>query len=363
MHNVRNIGSILQAFALQYKIESLGHSVELIDYNFSPIREANRPVLKNFIKNIIILILNAIWGFPNIKFQNKLRQFKKKYFNLSQYSFDRTSILNSPPQYDIYCTGSDQVWNPRFIEDDTTFMLDFVKNFAPKISYAASFATDDIPERYVKQYKSCLSQYKDITVRENEGSVIIKKLLDKNCQVVCDPTLLLTPTEWEKIANDSKLVIREKYILVYLLGYMFEPRPYFYEIVQTVQKSLNIKVYFINGWIHDMKQPDAKVLFGVGPTEFVSLFKNATFVITDSFHGTAFATIFNIPMLGVVKNLEIGDGRLKTLLKQVDNSDAIVQYDKPLAFDSTNLSKYTARQELLIKFREKSISCLKNMIN
>lgn len=111
-----------------------------------------------------------------------------------------------------------------------------------------------------------------------------------------------------------------------------------------------------------MKQPNSKVLFGVGPSEFIHLFQNASFVITDSFHGTAFATIFNRPMLGIVKSANSGDGRLTTLLRIVGNENAIVQYDKEINFDGSNIAMYKADDNLLVAFRNKSIKELSDIL-
>lgn len=356
MHNVDNLGSVLQAYALQHIIDTLGHEAEIIDYRFY------KPSKKSLFSSVILFLLNCLMGFPKKRVNKKISLFRKKLFKLSDHVYTRETIFEMHNDYDIYCTGSDQVWNPRYIKNDTSFMLDFAPDDKPKISFAASFATDLIPKEYECLYKKYLSRYDKITVRESAGVEIVRNLTGYTPKVVCDPTLLLTASEWNSIAEEPSRKMPEKYILVYLLGYMFDPRPGFYNIIKTVQQSLKLPVYFVNGWIHDMKQPNGTLLNGVGPEEFVSLISKATFVITDSFHGTAFATIFERPMLGVVKDANAGDGRLATLLRVVENENALLQYDKEIVFRNCDINNYIGVPEKLTEFREKSILVLRNIL-
>lgn len=360
MHHVNNLGSVLQAYALQHKIECLGHNVQIIDYIPTLKNKKNKDTI---IQKIAKFLFNFYLGFPKQKFEYRLKLFKQNYYKCSSKQYIRESLKDDFPDYDIYCTGSDQVWNPRYIGDDLSYMLDFVPDNKTRISYAASFATDIIPSELSELYANALAKYQHITVREKNGIDMVKSLCGKTSKIVCDPTLLLSSEEWSKIGNNSKINIKEKYILVYLLGYMFDPRPYFYSIVQHIQRKLGFNVYYINGWIHDMKQPHSKVLFGVGPAEFIHLFENASFVITDSFHGTAFATIFKRPMFGIVKESNSGDGRLTTLLRKVGNEEAIIQYNKEYTFDENNISKYQADEILLNSFRNESINVLSKLLN
>ena len=358
MHNIDNIGSVLQAYALQRKMELLGYDAKLIDY-----REVLESKKDTLLHRIILFFINAFLGFPKRKYLKRLRDFKNTHYKCTSQIYTRNNISEVGSLFDIFCTGSDQVWNPRFIGNDTSFMLDFVPDSKPRISYAASFAADNIPSEYIECYKSCLSKYKCITVREKTGESVVKSLIAKDCLTVCDPTLLLTSEEWNEIAEKSRINIKGKYILVYLLGYMFESRPFFYDIVNKVQKELGYKVYYINGWLTELRQPNSKVLFGIGPSEFITLIKNASFVITDSFHGSVFSTIYKTPLLGVVKNSTTGDGRIASLLRIVKNEESIIQYNSSFKFDAHDVSKYLPNDQSLKEFRDKSISSLTNMLN
>ena len=186
-------------------------------------------------------------AFFSKKKEGYFKAFHKQFLALSDKTYTRESILSDPPAYDLYMTGSDQVWNPLWMKDDTNFLLSFVRN-EKKISYASSFAVDVIPEESKPVYKKYLQEYKHITVRENSGEKIVKDLLDgQETPVVCDPTLLLDQEDYIKIAKKPRLDIHDPYLLVYILDYMFNPFPEVNNIVRNVAETLGLPVVYIGG--------------------------------------------------------------------------------------------------------------------
>lgn len=357
MHRVLNIGSVLQAYATQKAFEKLGYESELIDYMY--ISETKTSVKSK----ILSFGLNILLGFPKQKRKKRLTAFYDKYFKCSEKSYDKQSIQNDPPIYDIYCTGSDQVWNPRYVKDDVSFMLNFVPEGKKRISYGSSFATDCVPVDYEKLYAEHLSKYNSITVREKTGIDLVKHLTKKDARLVCDPTLLLEAKEWNVISESSVTHVKEPYILVYFLGYMFDPRPHLFDIINDVQKKLGMHVYYLNGGHQEMKQPNSTVYRGQGPSEFIEMVRNASFIITDSFHGTAFATIYNIPMMGIVKSTKYGDDRIGSLRTTVGGTKSIIEYDSyDKSFSKAFIDDYKCDATLVNEFREKSLNIIKNMV-
>ena len=360
MHRVKNIGSVLQAYATQRAFEKLGYDSELVDYMYAPTKKLT---VGTVVSTMQSFVLNILLGFPMQKYRKRLQSFFDRYFKCSPKSYNQDTILKNPPQYDIYCTGSDQVWNPRYIDKDITFMLGFAPKEAKRIAYASSFATDNVPSEYESLYSEHLSKYNSISVREQSGVDISRHLTRKEAKLVCDPTLLLDAHEWDKISESSEVHIDKPYILVYFLGYMFDPRPHLFDIVNDVQQKLGLPVYYINGGHQEMKQPNSKVLRGLGPAEFIELIRNATFLVTDSFHGTAFATIYNIPMIGVVKSSNSGDDRIGTLRKKVQGCKSIVQYDTyDKSFIANNIDNYKCNPKSVKNFREESLLVIKQMV-
>lgn len=313
MHKVLNYGSALQAYALQEVIKSLEYEVELIDYIFpNDYHKSIRPKHSLLIK-IVLFIIQLLCGFPEFKRRRIFSKFYEDFFSLSAKQYvSKEDIKTNPPVYDIYVTGSDQVWNSKYIGEDTTFMLSFIGSKA-KISYSSSFVSDSIPDEYRELYKSCLSQYKSFAVREQNGSEILWNLLGRDSKVVLDPTLLLSVSHYEHLVAQSKIVFNEPYILAYILGYSFNPYPYVEEVINHLQSKLKQKVYLL--CVSNTKmlfKSNSKRLQIVGPCEFVSLFKNASYVVTTSFHGTAFAINYLKPFYALVESN--GDDRIVSLL-------------------------------------------------
>ena len=362
MHRVQNMGSVLQAFALQKAIEDLDYEAELIDYLFPPTTKKAISI-KSIAEGIYAFTIDALKGFTNNKRLRLLSEFRNQYYKCSPLSYSKEVIKDNPPHYDVYCTGSDQVWNPLHVGRDTTFLLDFVFKGSPCFSYASSFATSSLPESLSPIYKKELQKYRNITVREETGVKLIKELIDKDATVVCDPTLLLKKEDWEDIAKESRETIQGKYILVYLLRYMFDPRPGFYSIVRKVQESLKMPVYYFDGSLSEIRQNGSKVISGKGPKDFINLVKNASFIITDSFHGTAFASMFNIPTVGVVNDTDADDSRLASLRRLVRGENSIVRIGESESFSmKEEVDFYKCDMDSLQQFQERSRKTLKMML-
>ena len=162
-------------------------------------------------------------------------------------------------------------------------MLAFTTDNALRMSYASSFATNTIEEGAKGIYSKYLSIYHAISVREKSGVRLVKDLTGKDATVCCDPTLLLQKYEWERLISKSNYNIRFKYILVYILSYMYDPYPHIYNIIRSVQSKLNYKVVYLIGQMKDAFRPNSRLIKSAGPADFAYLFKNAEFVITTSF--------------------------------------------------------------------------------
>lgn len=349
-HNVLNYGSVLQAYALQRKIELLGHEAEIIDYHHQKKTDNH-----SFAAQCQAWLRDMLTGFSNRRKLREFERFRRDVLKCSPKVLTSDSITSDCPKYDIYCTGSDQVWKPKDGKVDTNFLLSFAPSGSVKISYAASYTIDSIPSELHATYRHYLSQYDKITVREQSGVRLTKELSSKDADLVCDPTLLLSRSEWTSFASENTFGLKkEKYILVYLLGYMFNMRPDVYSIIDKVQEELGYKVVYLNGSRYEMKRKKSKVLRGLSPEEFVGLFKNAAFVITDSFHGSAFATIFNKPLLGVVRDFETSDSRIISLLHSVGANKSVISYTDVPTFAHNGLDAYTRESSLYQAFIEKS---------
>lgn len=356
MHKVLNYGSALQAYALQQKLLLMGYENELIDYEYPPAKERKRTI-SSIIQSCIIFLRNAIVGFPTERKKKRFEEFYKCHFILSSLSYNAKSLKNNPPVYDVYLTGSDQVWNPRFGGTDTNFFLGFAPSNKPKLSYASSFATTKIEGEMATLYSKLLSEYDEISVRELTGVDIVKELTNKNATVCCDPTLLLTADEWESLSNQSVFKLKEKFILVYILNYMIgNVSDDVQKQIDYVQQTLGYKVVYLVGRKEDAFRSNSILYKTGGPAEFVWLFRNAEFVITTSFHGVVFSLIHNKPLFGVVDKLNKDDSRIQSLLLVAGTEQSCIDYRDVIDWDKEHLLSLKGSADKLDEMRKHSVS-------
>lgn len=317
MHKVLNYGSALQAYATQKFIEKSGYECELIDFLYPVAKK------KKSIKDHLVSLLPSR--------RDKIKKFKEfwiKHLKTSKQTFVTQEELTAENcKYDIYLTGSDQVWNPLFKDEVLPFMFNFIEG-GKKISYAASFSSGNVEEDYKPAYTKYLSQYQHISVREESSIKLVKELTGKNATHVCDPTFLLDNNEWEDINNSNTLNINGPYILIYILSYAYNPYPHVFDIIEKVRKELGYKVLFIDGSLKYSNKEGYENIRGCGPADFIYLIRNAAFVITTSFHGTAFAINFRRPFLSVIQPDLNKDSRMYSLLKMVGLEARAVVYNQ-----------------------------------
>lgn len=328
MHGVVNYGSVLQAYATQKIVEKLGCDCEIIDYKFP------KNHLPRRFENPVLSFLYDVYHFFRCRrfyeLKNKLYCFRREYLHLSKVYATREEIIRNPPFYDIYLVGSDQVWNPVHTGGDDVFMLGFVPSGTCKISFSSSFAIEKLPLEYKAEYKRLLGEFKALSVRESNGSSLIKELLGRDVTVTLDPTLMLSAIDWHGLSISVPNKFKEKkYILLYLLNYAFNPAPYVYGLVSYLQNRTGYMVYTLLPLAKGNGIRNVKEIRSASPIEFLQLFESASYVVTSSFHGTAFAVNFGIPLYSVVSESDNGDDRQSSFLKLVSLEQCIVKKNTP----------------------------------
>lgn len=361
LHNVKNYGSALQTYATQTILSKLGCEVEVINYFRRDLIEED--LVKNrintsmvFSKNFFTKFLGRMFLEPSIKKQckkfneflnNKVKLTEKKY-----YSNDE--LKENLPIADIYCTGSDQVWNSDWNNGiEKAFFLDFVPDNKKRISYAASFGKEKLNEEEKEITKQMLSKYQYISVRESSAKKIIEDLGINNIEHVLDPTLLLNKEEWQKLKVNIKH--KEKYILVYQLN---TNNPEFDNYVKNLSKYKKMPIIRVSNVSYQMFKYGK---FVNCPTveEFISYFLNAEYIVTDSFHATAYAVNFNKKFLCIFPKKF--STRLQSILDLTGLQERrVVDFNK---FDSIDNEIDFEKVNIIIeKERTKSINYLKKAI-
>ena len=310
-HDVYNSGASLQAYALMRYLEELGNEVEIIDYKPDYLNNhyklgiiANPKYEKNLMLKMIYLTLKFPGRVLALRKKIKYDHFRDNYLKVTKKRYISNSELkNNPPEADIFICGSDQIWNSKFNNGkDPAFYLDFAPQGKIKASYAASFATDRIEESVRDITKERINKLDYIGVREISALNILEDLgIDNGIQVM-DPVFLLSKETWLNMAYEVDK--KQKYIFVY----DFDGNELIKEIALKVAKKKSLKIYTV--FKSDYSD---KVIKGMGPIDFISYIKNAEFVISNSFHGTAFSIIFEKQFIVVNRKEEINT-RMRDLL-------------------------------------------------
>ena len=357
MHKVQNFGSALQAYALRRYISRLRHNAELIDYIFPNGSRKQRLTLKQWLLYSVKKMVLGRWLA-----ERRFKDFYKKHFVCTKEQFDSPeALMLTKFDYDLLLTGSDQVWNPHHVKDDYSFFLPFAPEGTKKASYASSFSQASIPEDVKPVFKRFLNDYSAISVREKSGIDIVKDLTGRDAEMVCDPTLLLAKEDWEKVIKNHTRLIRRQYILAYILTYAYDPYPEIDKIIDKVQQTLGLHVVKIGGRLRvkDFTRKNSTLIETAGPLEFLNLVRNASFIITTSFHGTAFALNFGIPFYSVVNGKTGYDTRVMDLLEKTGHEGNAVVYNQPFA-DMKPVSVYPER---LDNFRLESQEYLNRILS
>ncbi len=320
-----NYGAVLQCFALSRYLSKQGVDVEVLDYfppyfrnQYSMRKEA--PLLTGFRpyrRWLLKVYARLVAWVRNYKFERFVKKFipigKKQYTSINQLEKMSSSC-------GCYITGSDQVWSPYCAQFDPVFFLDFPDaKKKPRYSYAASFGAGHIPETMRDQYVNRLSGYQKISVRECVGVKIIEEVLGREAQVCCDPTLLLSQDDWAKMASAKKE--KEPYILVY---YVKETRT-LQRHAQRLAEEKGMKVVCVPTAMSLeclTGRVDRRYGFDVrkacAPEKLLALFRDAEYVLTNSFHGTVFSILFHKQFL---VQTELGDGEKNT--RAIELMDAL----------------------------------------
>jgi len=352
-HDVENYGSQLQAYALKETIKSMGHDAQIVNYKQPYIVSRNKGCIYFDTANVKSFIGSLIYNIGDARNRwiktRKFKQFRTDYLDL-------TEEYTSSPQIkgkDAYIVGSDVVWSSLNTRFDTTYFLDFCTHGERKISYAASIGKEKITEEEAAFLRDNINNIDHISVREKSAVDILKSFTDKDITQVLDPTLLADAGIWDK------LIIPQNHMEPYLLLYRVTSKKNVFQVADYVAQKLQLKVLYINNTIKRVPYRFKKVK-RVGPLEFLTLFKNASFIVTNSFHGTAFSLIFrkNFITVPTIKSVT----RMQDLLTLLKLDDRLIENPAEIRETYPYEIDYTVPAEILARERARSLTFLKNAI-
>ncbi|MBQ7665660.1 MAG: polysaccharide pyruvyl transferase family protein [Synergistaceae bacterium] len=306
---VNNYGSLLQTFATQEFFRQHGCDVRFINYARKDLADNLRlwPSLRNCMKGSILkLPFKIIFLIPNqFKKQQTFSRFRKEHLNITSGKIYVTmsDFEGYTSDADAYCTGSDQVWNSFH---NSGILPPFYLAFAPegsyKFAFSASFGKTEIDSQEVKETQKYIDDYRHISVREDSAVKILNEQYNYDRAVhILDPTLCIDPETWRKYAKYTMGggVQKGSYILVYWISGFKDKKTEraFSKYAHELSKRTGLKIIQLcRGYEHCIKSLLRKEQCALFPDifSFISLIANARYVLTDSFHATAFSLNLNI---------------------------------------------------------------------
>lgn len=358
-HAAFNYGSMLQAYALQTYLSRQGHDVEIINYRshyqksiyYKPFDIHSKYSILSSFKRLLLYPsslcrLKTKWELFN-SFLNQNLKITKEYNTIHE-------LERVPWDYDLLITGSDQIWNTGAPDSGEAYFGNFINNAnTKKIAYAPSLG--QYPENVdTKFLKAQIRNFTALSVREEKAKyLLIKYGIAKDISVVCDPTLLLDVQAYERLYREEPL-IQGKYIFFYTPVGL--PLDYF-KIVNDFAETLGMPViteraYYpkdIKKYKHIMNYPE------VGPSEFLNLIKNATYVCGGSFHLQVFSILFRKEFYCINGDK---DSRTHNLLVKLGLEDRIVSLSHPTIVTSHPTINYDNISNKLTYYREPSFDFL-----
>ena len=338
IHNSTNYGACLQSWALYKFLLDSGYDCEIIDlhrpvhadYKYSKVyvdyygagKKANAFNIKRFIKKLLKgKSVPDYMRVRNDKFQSFNSQIK-----LSRPYRSIDELYDTPPSYDVYLTGSDQVWNPQQPFCIEPYFLTFVTSTpSKKISYAASVGIEQLTENQKEDFKSWLDSYSSISVREDEAKLLLESFINKPVCRVADPTFLIDRKVWKDMAR--RPMISEPYILCFKLY----SGNHLVDYAIQLGKQSGKKVLVIPS---GNELSGCEVVRDAGPEDFLGYIADADLLISDSYHANVFGLLLGSKnQMAYIKPGNQRGSRLITLYKMFSMDDHFISPDLSTTYD------------------------------
>lgn len=357
-YHIHHYGALLQAAATERAVEQLGWDCEIIDYFVNQDNALfKRPTGLGSAAHDAHTALH--YQALSRRYQ-RFEQFGREHLNISERRFEgREALAAADLPYDLLLAGSDQIWNPSIFPDGR-FDPVFFGGFSQKrrIAYGPSFGIPVIPEGMRAELRGYLDGFSHISVRETQGREIVKDVTGREVPVVLDPTLLLTAADWAAMANHPTDYPTDGYILCYCISSPGPLAPY----IERLSRETGLPVVQLCG-IRRKVHPHARQVLDAGPAEFLDLFRNAAYVVTNSFHGTVFSVQFHRPFFTAVSPAELAAperSRTASILSRLGLEARIVGTGTTAAL--TDTIDWDAAEAALAQQRQESMDYLRSAL-
>lgn len=373
-HGNNNWGGVLQGFALKQIIEKLypDSVVDILNYRSGvnivypslfkqmlqyPLMEIPKVVAKRVLKR------NKGYVIEKLKIRRELFAAFMKEHDTNPIKYNDETLKQAAEQYDVFISGSDQVWNPNVAR--AGYFQTMIPDSCKRIAYAASIARDGLSPHEQSVMLPLIERFDYVSVREKTARIFLQEYLGgkKEIEEVLDPALLLTKEQWIEEAGDSDC--DGDYALAFFFSDSYEYRKYIQEYCKKYKLKLKFIPFAAEQYIKSDEKGECEREFDVGPKEFIKLFQNAKCVFTDSFHGSVFSIIFQKYFCVFERdkqNKTSKNSRLYDLLNKFELSERLIQNPKLLEEKMQNPIDYESTNSLLEKYRQLSFDFLKKSI-
>lgn len=373
-----NYGSQLQALATQMICDKLGVENEAIRIDgLRP--EINKAKYRYFLSRIgdvntvkdkMATVRKLIAKRMNGEYRSNLAvrdaifsEFAEKKFRLSRLYASKAELSNCAHEYSTFIVGSDQLWLPSNIAADY-YTLNFVPDSVNKVAYATSFGVSKLPKNQAKAAKKFLPRIDSIFVREISGKNLINELTGREVPVVCDPTLLFDREEWNVLAPQKRRVF-EPYVLCYFLGNNPQHRDWAKRLAEETGCKI-VQLPNLDEYIKSDNDFADYPLYDVSPLDFISLVRDANYVLTDSFHCTVFSTLFSKTFFSFRRysndSAVSTNSRLYSLLDSLGLSDRLLTGKESVAECLEKSLDFNAVLNRIEELRVESVKLLKKAL-
>lgn len=319
-YHIHHYGALLQAYATERAVEGLGSQCEILDYYVNQDNALfRRPTGLGSAAHDAHTALH--YGSLRTR-QQRFDDFAARYLKITPRRYQTPAELREAARtYDVLLSGSDQIWNPKIFPDgrfDPVFFGAFSDR--RKIAYAPSFGIPHVPESMEGELRGYLEPFSHLSVREVQGQKIVEEITGRKVPVVLDPTLLLDREAWSGIA--AAPAETGGYILCYCINRPGALEPY----IRQLAERTGLPVIQLCG-VRQKVHPKAKCILDAGPAEFLGWFRGASYVCTNSFHGTVFSVQFQKPFFTAVAPAELAapeTSRTFSLLSRLGLTDRII---------------------------------------
>lgn len=366
-HAAHNYGSVLQAYATQYLVSSMGYDNEIINYRLPNQREFYNNLYSHKFgnKDFLRRLMRIPEHKKRVKRKETFESFILSNYKLSDYEYNTyEELINLHDKYKAIITGSDQVWNKHCKAEFMTepeksilgYFLDWADDTVSRISFSSSFG--GMKREEIAEFTQMLNKYSALSVREADGAQMLSELLNNRpVENTLDPTLLLGREEWNGLCKHKSYSGDHRYILIYTLR-QYNAAKELLEPVKSLAKKHGLKIKMLAPFSLTTEHGVESVIDS-GPADFIALVRDAELVVTDSFHGTAFSINMGTPFY-VIEHSK--DNRKGLLLKRLGLQERTLSSCNELTHIVDYTCDYAEPHQLLSRERERSIKWLSDRL-